>query len=134
MSKKHPSDNDLLSTFDAHTWAEKFVTIVRQNPEVATDVETMITWFANAIMVGYDEGVKRSRIVTLISSESESGYRLDGWANREQARIIQWQSSTEIIVQLLDKELASAYQQPAAQELGFPRGYLVVTSENIQWA
>jgi hypothetical protein len=41
-------------TFDGQTWAREFVRHVKALPEIATDEATMIGWFANAIMVGYD--------------------------------------------------------------------------------
>jgi hypothetical protein len=41
-------------TFDGQTWAKEFIRHVQQRPEIATDEGTMIAWFANAIMVGYD--------------------------------------------------------------------------------
>lgn len=39
---------------DALTWAKDFVAHVKEKPSIATDEETMHTWFANAIMAGYD--------------------------------------------------------------------------------
>ena len=48
--------NKLIGEFDAKVWAEDFVKMVKENPDIATDEETMIGWFANAIMVGYDKG------------------------------------------------------------------------------
>lgn len=51
---------DMLQTTDAKIWAEVFVAHVKNNPEIATDEETMIGWFANAIMAGYDS-VKNRR-------------------------------------------------------------------------
>ena len=41
-------------TFDGQTWAKEFIRHVHERPEIATDEGTMIAWFANAIMVGYD--------------------------------------------------------------------------------
>lgn len=43
-------------TFDAQVWAKKFIRTVSANPEIASDEGTMIGWFANAIMIGYDRG------------------------------------------------------------------------------
>ena len=43
-------------TFDAQTWAKEFIRHVQERPEIASDEGTMIAWFANAIMVGYDRG------------------------------------------------------------------------------
>lgn len=44
-----------LSSFDARDWAAAFCKI---NP--GADEGTMITWFANALMRGYDEHAARS--------------------------------------------------------------------------
>lgn len=41
-------------TFDGQAWAKEFIRHVKTAPEIATDEGTMIGWFANAIMVGYD--------------------------------------------------------------------------------
>lgn len=46
-------------SFDARVWAKEFVSIVKQNPSIATDEGTMIGWFANALMRGYDEMANR---------------------------------------------------------------------------
>lgn len=46
--------NKLLSTFNAQVWAEEFCGMFPQ-----IDRSTMITWFSNAIMVGYDTAIKR---------------------------------------------------------------------------
>lgn len=45
----------VLETFDAQYWARVFVIAVSVKPKIATDQETMHTWFANALMRGYDE-------------------------------------------------------------------------------
>lgn len=45
----------LLTDFDATVWAKEFIKCFQENPAIATDVETMTSWFANAIMVGYDK-------------------------------------------------------------------------------
>jgi len=50
-----PSGSDILKSFDARDWAKAFVEHVRQIPGIATDEETMVGWFANALMRGYDE-------------------------------------------------------------------------------
>lgn len=55
-----PSGADILKSFDARDWARAFVEHARQLPTLATDEETMTSWFANSLMRGYDE---RSRIV-----------------------------------------------------------------------
>jgi hypothetical protein len=42
-----------LPSFDAHDWARAFCKL---NPSI--DEDLMVTWFANALMRGYDEGRK----------------------------------------------------------------------------
>ena len=46
---------------DARDWAKEFVEIVKENPSIPSDEETMTTWFANAIMAGVDEAERRHR-------------------------------------------------------------------------
>lgn len=48
----------LIGNADAKVWAEEFVKLCQIKPSVAIDKETMIGWFANAIMAGYDLGKK----------------------------------------------------------------------------
>ena len=45
---------NLHDTPDAQVWAKEWLKIVKKNPSIATDEGTMIGWFANAIMAGYD--------------------------------------------------------------------------------
>jgi hypothetical protein len=46
----------LPHSFDAKDWGAAFVALVKEKPDIATDEATMITWFAGAIMCGYDRG------------------------------------------------------------------------------
>lgn len=48
-------NNQCIHSFDARVWAEDFVTAVKSNPDIASDPETMTSWFAGALMRGYDE-------------------------------------------------------------------------------
>lgn len=50
-----PLDVTFTRSFDARDWAEAFVAHVQRYPGIPTDVDTMIGWFANAIMRGFDE-------------------------------------------------------------------------------
>jgi hypothetical protein len=43
-------------SFDARVWAKDFVEHAKANPAIATDPETMLAWFASALMRGHDEG------------------------------------------------------------------------------
>lgn len=49
------TDVELYKSFDAEVWAKEFVRHVKDNPAIATDEGCMISWFANALMRGYDE-------------------------------------------------------------------------------
>jgi hypothetical protein len=49
------SDADLYKSFDARVWANEFVKHCLSNPLIASDRECMTTWFANALMRGYDQ-------------------------------------------------------------------------------
>lgn len=55
-----PEATDILKSFDARDWAKHFVQLVKAKPSIATDPETMTSWFANALMRGFDEGDRQS--------------------------------------------------------------------------
>ena len=46
-----------LESFDAREWARAFVAHVRAIPGLAEDESTMTTWFATALMRGFDEAM-----------------------------------------------------------------------------
>ena len=50
--------NTLSGVTDAVQWAEAWLAALAENPQIPTDKGTMIGWFANAIMAGYDAGRK----------------------------------------------------------------------------
>lgn len=45
---------EFTQSFDAKDWAVAFVAHVKAKPSIAIDEDTMLGWFANAIMRGYD--------------------------------------------------------------------------------
>lgn len=51
-------DNDKLNALvgetDARVWADAFCELMDEKPAIAKDPETMLGWFANAIMSGWD--------------------------------------------------------------------------------
>lgn len=53
-------NDDFYRSFDARVWAKAFSEHVAANPAIATDEECMTTWFASALMRGYDEQHFRS--------------------------------------------------------------------------
>lgn len=56
--------HEILQSFDARDWAKDFVAHAKALPGLATDEETMATWFANALMRGYDERSRKADYVT----------------------------------------------------------------------
>lgn len=44
----------LPDTLDARIWAKEWLKTIKKRPNIPTDEGTMIAWFANAIMAGYD--------------------------------------------------------------------------------
>lgn len=44
-----PNSLLLLSTTDAEIWAQEFVKVVKQRPDLAYDLGFVVAWFANAI-------------------------------------------------------------------------------------
>ena len=67
MSQEKPCpyglDHSFAQSFDASVWAKAFLAHVKANPAIATDEGTMLGWFANAIMRGYDEYARQPHIV-----------------------------------------------------------------------
>lgn len=54
-----------LPSFDARDWADAFVggafaQSYRDNKGLGIDRDTMVTWFANALMRGYDQHVRNA--------------------------------------------------------------------------
>lgn len=41
-------------SMDAQEWVTEWMKAVRERPEIARDEGTMLAWFANAIMAGFD--------------------------------------------------------------------------------
>lgn len=46
-------------TFDASAWATEFIRTIKKDPSIPMDKDTMISWFANAIMRGFDTAKQR---------------------------------------------------------------------------
>lgn len=53
---------NLNDTTDALVWAKEFMKTL-ENPDVELDEEMMLSWFANAIMAGYDEARRKYEMV-----------------------------------------------------------------------
>ena len=50
----------LPRSIDARVWADEWLEVTAKYPQIPTCRDTMITWFSNAIMAGYDEAMRRS--------------------------------------------------------------------------
>lgn len=50
-----PEDFDPFKSFDAQLWAASFLNTLREHPEIIIDHDLMVSWFANALMRGYEE-------------------------------------------------------------------------------
>lgn len=62
MAMENPDRNDPnwpLPSFDARDWAKAFVEIATKNGHAGLDEGWMLTWFANALMRGFDEYARR---------------------------------------------------------------------------
>lgn len=72
------NDTSFTQSFDAMDWARAFVAIARENPAIATDEGTMVGWFANALMRGYDEHARRAsaeyQVEKLIRESRDHGW------------------------------------------------------------
>jgi len=73
METKERIKKSIPESFDARDWAEEFVSMVKNKPEIATDEETMIGWFSNSIMRGWDEHGSRT------AKEEKWIYILTNW-------------------------------------------------------
>jgi len=51
----------LNDTFDAQIWAQEWIKAIEEKPEIPTDEGTMLAWFANAIMAGYDHAYREMK-------------------------------------------------------------------------
>jgi len=51
----------LIGNMDARVWAKEFKKTLRHHPGIAKDEATMMGWFANAIMSGYDNALNKEK-------------------------------------------------------------------------
>ena len=56
INKLNDNKINLHNITDATIWVNEWLKTIKEHPEIPTDKETMIGWFANAIMAGYDAG------------------------------------------------------------------------------
>jgi len=46
--------NTLVGEFNAQKWVDEWLKTIEKYPSIPKDGDTMLGWFANAIMAGYD--------------------------------------------------------------------------------
>lgn len=62
---------ELLSSMgtDARKWARAFMTISKDHPGLPSDEGTMLGWFANAIMAGWDAHARRTAVCGICGTD-----------------------------------------------------------------
>lgn len=48
-------------SFDSTHWAERWIEVVKQNPKISTDKNTIKVWFQRAHELGIKEGKKQQK-------------------------------------------------------------------------
>lgn len=55
-------DVNLSNETDARVWAKEWLKTVEKNPSIPFDEGTMIGWFANCFMAGYDHCYRKYKL------------------------------------------------------------------------
>jgi hypothetical protein len=55
-----PPASEWCQSTDAWVWADRWLETIAAHPDIPTDRETMMGWFANAIMAGHDWAMRKS--------------------------------------------------------------------------
>lgn len=74
--------SNLIGEFDAEVWANQWLEVIAENPTIPTDKGTMIGWFANAIMAGYDKGRRDEQKRDVVEKIREIIFQAAGAATR----------------------------------------------------
>lgn len=114
--------SELPHSFDAQVWAKEFVETIKNNPNISIDEDLMRTWFANALMAGYNEAWKRVPVVKLATND---------WTNGEIVQIVKELENKCFIVKFLNPLLVTSVSQSAAKQMGYPEGHVLVESHEI---
>ena len=77
LPKKELSKSKLPQSFDARDWVNEWRETLRSAPTISWDDATMLSWFSNAIMAGFDEASRREqareKYVYILRSSQHSG-------------------------------------------------------------
>lgn len=60
LSQASKKKDRFPQSMDAQLWAQKWMETIQEHPDIPNDEGTMIGWFANAIMAGYDAAIAQS--------------------------------------------------------------------------
>ena len=55
-------DTEWSRNLDARIWVEEWLKTIKKHPKIPHDPGTMLGWFSNAIMAGYDEGLRQKKL------------------------------------------------------------------------
>lgn len=73
-------DVNLNDTFDARIWVQEWLKTIKKHPDIPTDEGTMLGWFANAIMAGYDYACREMKTKKETLREKLAELAHDQWA------------------------------------------------------
>lgn len=104
-------------SFDARTWAEEFVHTVKYLPHIAHDKETMIGWFANAIMCGCDRITKNNNDLDRGARILEEQYNICRKLDTDYIRLHQSREDGEFFVEWISGKNKYYYRAPSIVEL-----------------
>lgn len=82
MSDNSDANLYLVGETDAQVWAKRWLEIIAENPTIPTDEGTMIGWFANAIMAGYEQGRRNEQKRDIVEKLREIVFQAAGAATR----------------------------------------------------
>lgn len=61
LREKTPGEVYEALGIDGQMWARHYLSVIRQSPHLVFDESFMESWFCNAIMTGYDAGLKAAK-------------------------------------------------------------------------
>jgi hypothetical protein len=93
---------NLHDTIDAEIWVQEWKKVIKENPSIPKCSGTMLAWFANAIMAGYDHACQKYQVDKL--SASEALYGFGGWlTTRSQPVTISAKHEAAIVADLVNQ-------------------------------
>jgi hypothetical protein len=75
-------NNDLIGEMDSRVWVDHWLATISENPSIPTDEGAMLSWFANALMAGYDNGRRYEQRRDIVDKIREIVYQSVGAGSR----------------------------------------------------